>query len=557
MVLFLHYAKKFKWRIFIIILLSVLNGLVSIAILNFINTKLLNTDSFGVYTFIAFLLTLVAFLAVQTIAQISIAAFGHKIVFLLRKQLVKQIIDSSYQQVKSQGKGKILASLNGDIDNISRIFMNLPDVIQGAVLALCTGFYLGHLSLSLLAVTIVCCGLILLGMHLIVKTVVLNFKKYRATKDFLSTDYQAILDGHRELKLNNKRASKFYEQKLTPHAENSRAAIVKTDFFHYLGNNYFDVSILALVGLIFFLAYNFNLATIETTITFAVTILFIRNFIGQAVSSISDISLGFVSIQKIQQLEFSPYVEEFSEQNALNPNWQTIRFENVTYTYPKEQNAADANKEVQQFSLEPVNFTLKRGELTFLIGKNGSGKSTLSLLLSGLVEPTSGTIYVDNTPITPELASSYRGMISSVFSDFYLFHELPTDDSEETNALIDQWLNLLEMKEKVEVIAQNLSTTSLSTGQRKRLALLVAIAEQRSFMILDEWAADQDPSFRYTFYHQILPLIKEKGITVFAISHDDAYFDIADNIYLISKGKLKLLNAEERKTEAHLAVENY
>ncbi|RIY33274.1 hypothetical protein CJP74_02275 [Psittacicella melopsittaci] len=556
MPLILHYAKRFKWRIAVIIFLSILNGLASIAILNFINTKLLNADSFGFTTFIAFVFTLIAFLFIQTLAQICLAALGHKIVFLLRRQLIKQIIDSSYQQIRNQGKAKILASLNTDIDNISRIFMNLPDVIQGAVLAICTGFYLAHLSAPLLGVTVICFAIMLLGMHFIVRTVVRSFKKYRATKDFLSADYQAVLDGHRELKLNNKRAHKFYEQRLTPHAENSRALIVRTDFFHYLGNNYFDVMVLILVGLIFYLAYAFALATIETTITFAVTILFVRNFISQAVASISDITIGFVSTQKIQQLDFAPFTPEFSGQDALNPNWQTIRFENVTYTYPKQQNEVEGSKQTSQFALKPLNFTLKRGEVTFLIGKNGSGKSTLALLLSGLVEPTSGKIYVDNTPLTPELFHSYRGMISSVFSDFYLFNEIPADDTPETNALIEQWLDLLQIREKVEIIDQSLSTTSLSTGQRKRLALLVAIAEQRSFMILDEWAADQDPAFRYTFYHQILPLIQKRGVTIFAISHDDAYFDMADNIFLINKGELRILNAQERLTEAHLAVEN-
>ncbi|RIY31038.1 hypothetical protein CKF54_08020 [Psittacicella hinzii] len=557
MPLFLHYLKLFKFRIFGIFCLSLLSGLTSIAVLNYINNKLLSPSNFDMLNLIVFIAILLAFLCLQVIVQFAISTLGHRIVFLLRKRIVKQIIDSSYQNIKSQGKDRILASLNSDLDSISRVFIHLPDLTQGIVIGLCTGIYLAYLSIPLLLITIVALAVILFGMHLIVAKVVKNFTIYRNTKDYLTADYQTVLDGHRELKINNSKAKQFYLKRFVNNAEASRRTIVRTDFFHFLGNNFFDVMVLMLVGVIFFLAYSFNLASIEKATTFAVTILFIRNFISAAVSSIADISLGVVSIGKLNKLEFVDFSEDFNEQDLINPNWQTIRFENVTYTYPKA-NPLDNNQQkakVEQFSLEPLNFTLKRGEVTFLIGKNGSGKSTLSLLLSGLVEPTGGTIYVDEQAInTPELSHSYRGLLTSIFSDFYLFAEI-AKDGEESEKLIDQWLDILEIRGKVEVINQTLSTTSLSTGQRKRLALLTAIAEQRSFIILDEWAADQDPYFRSVFYRQIIPQIKQMGITVFAISHDDAYFDVADNIFLINQGKLRILNDSERLTEAHKAVE--
>src|SRR5262245_32005195 len=68
-------------------------------------------------------------------------------------------------------------------------------------------------------------------------------------------------------------------------------------------------------------------------------------------------------------------------------------------------------------------------------------------------------------------------------------------------------------------------TVDLSSGQRKRLALVVSLLEKRPILLLDEWAADQDPEFRRKFYYDLLPALNRAGVTVVAISHDDRYLD--------------------------------
>jgi putative pyoverdin transport system ATP-binding/permease protein len=87
----------------------------------------------------------------------------------------------------------------------------------------------------------------------------------------------------------------------------------------------------------------------------------------------------------------------------------------------------------------------------------------------------------------------------------------------------------LQIEHKVQIKDGVLSTTNLSQGQRKRLALLTAYLEDRPIFLFDEWAADQDPIFRDIFYHQLLPDLKQRGKLVFAISHDDRYFHLADS----------------------------
>lgn len=110
------------------------------------------------------------------------------------------------------------------------------------------------------------------------------------------------------------------------------------------------------------------------------------------------------------------------------------------------------------------------------------------------------------------------------------------------------------MKDKLLLDGQTINNLQLSQGQKKRLALLLAIAEERDFILLDEWAADQDPQFRRIFYHQLLTYLREMGKTVLAISHDDHYFEKADRLLEMRQGKLSELSGAERVSVSRDAV---
>ncbi|WP_459987427.1 ATP-binding cassette domain-containing protein [Komagataeibacter kakiaceti] len=115
---------------------------------------------------------------------------------------------------------------------------------------------------------------------------------------------------------------------------------------------------------------------------------------------------------------------------------------------------------------------------------------------------------------------SYRQLFATVFTDYFLFENLPHPD-ERTLALAAYWGERLGLTHKVRLEQSRFSTTDLSTGQRGPLALVQALAEHRPVLMLDEWAADQDPVFRRVFYTEILPELKAAGRTLIVISHDD------------------------------------
>ncbi|MBV9241949.1 MAG: ATP-binding cassette domain-containing protein [Acidobacteria bacterium] len=210
------------------------------------------------------------------------------------------------------------------------------------------------------------------------------------------------------------------------------------------------------------------------------------------------------------------------EARAVEPSrgFQKIEFRNVVFRYLDKWSDA-------VFQVGPIDFTLQSGDLVFITGGNGSGKSTFMKLLCGLYKPDSGEITFDGVRVNDSTRQAYRELIAAIFPDYHLFEKLygvPDPDPAEVDSLLTQF----RLRDKTHLTDHQFSTLDLSAGQRKRLALIVSLLEKRPLLLLDEWAADQDPEFRRKFYYDLLPELKRTGETVVAISHDDRYLDEMD-----------------------------
>src|SRR5690606_14268672 len=111
--------------------------------------------------------------------------------------------------------------------------------------------------------------------------------------------------------------------------------------------------------------------------------------------------------------------------------------------------------------------------------------------------------------------------------------------ADDIQRMASQHLKELELTEKVKIQDNRFSTTQLSDGQRKRLALIVSFLENRELYVFDEWAADQDPSFKEVFYHTMLAQLGKQNKAVVVITHDDRYFHLADTIVHLEEGKIR------------------
>jgi ABC-type siderophore export system fused ATPase/permease subunit len=123
------------------------------------------------------------------------------------------------------------------------------------------------------------------------------------------------------------------------------------------------------------------------------------------------------------------------------------------------------------------------------------------------------------------------------------------------NALATRYLDALGLAHKVKVESGQFTTTSLSAGQRKRMALVSSYLEDRPVCLFDEWAADQYPTFKRIFYRELLPELKSRGKTVIVISHDDAYFDCADRIVTLFEGTLTIVDTPAERSSQSIHAE--
>ncbi len=538
----LELLKQNKFKFISFLLFSFISSAVGVLTLIFINDYLLkNTQNIPILYFIALL---IVFFLSSTIVELGLSVFGQNFIFKMQRRVVKQILDTPLLKVAKVGKARILASLGSDVRNVSFGLLRLPDFLQSSILILCTSVYLCYLSPQIFTLCAIWIIVVFTINNFLMMKVYAYFRKARENDDALQNNYQNILDGHKELLINRYRAKLYYEDEFENNARSKKKNNTLGNLFNNLSSNFTNVALLALVGVEFYLALEFKWASVAEATTIALSILFLRTPLVSMIGSFPTLLLAKIALDKIAKLELDDYKEHFEKTNFIK-DWRQISFKNTSFSY-------DDN-----FHLNPVNLDLKKGELIFLIGKNGSGKSTFCMLLTGLFKPSEGEIFVDDMKIDDDNLDIYRSLVSAVFSDFHLFTKTLAKEKFADEEKIASWLEFLELKGKTRVEDHELVLTKLSTGQKKRLAMLIALLEERDILVLDEWAADQDPVFRRFFYKKLLPLLKEQGKTIFAITHDDAYFDSADRIFLAEEGNISELKGENIKELARNLVEKF
>jgi putative ATP-binding cassette transporter len=128
-------------------------------------------------------------------------------------------------------------------------------------------------------------------------------------------------------------------------------------------------------------------------------------------------------------------------------------------------------------------------------------------------------------------------MFSPIFTDYHLFKRV-LGQTKVDEKRVSELLARTELEGKTSIVDGRVTNLNLSTGQRKRLALVLGTLDDRPIHLFDEWAADQDPVFRKFFYEVLLPQMAREGKTILAATHDDHYFHVADQVHVMEYGKL-------------------
>ncbi|MDF5728184.1 MAG: cyclic peptide export ABC transporter [Rhizonema sp. PD38] len=473
-------------------------------------------------------------LITSIISQIMLTRLSQTAVFQLRMRLSQQILSSELSHLERLGNFRLLATLTEDVQAVSNAVYIIPFLCIDIATVVGCMLYLTWLSWAVLLM--VCCILVLvMGTNQwLLKTGQRLFILAREDQDQLFKHFRTITEGIKELKLHYIRRQAFLNQDLQPTAIALRRHNVRGQILFSISMSWGKLLLFFAIGFILFALPTLLVVSRQTLAGCILTFTYLMLPMENIVKDFPQISKASVALQKIDSLGLSlaSRSEVSTVPPPINSNWHSLEFKGVTHTYGREQ-------EDNNFILGPVNLKFYPKELVFIVGGNGSGKSTLAKLITGLYTPEDGEIWLDGELITEHHREWYRQHFSVVFADFYLFDKLLGLEQTLLDHQAHEYLKLLQLDHKVKVKNGQLSTTSLSQGQRKRLALLTAYLEDRPIYLFDEWAADQDPIFKDIFYTEMLPKLRERGKTVLVISHDDRYFYVADRIIKLDYGKVE------------------
>jgi putative pyoverdin transport system ATP-binding/permease protein len=483
---------------------------------------------------LGFMMLAATFFITNLTSQFLLVRLSTGAIYKLRLQISSWILASPLRHLEELGTNRLLATLTEDIQVIANGVFNVPTLCVNAAIVLASLAYLAWLSVWVCLGTLVFMSLGVSLDKLLFNRALRLFTIAREEHDKLMQHFQAITSGIKELKLHSQRREDFITEDLQATAATLRAYGIRSYSILVFSSGFGELLFLMLLGILVYGLPQIRPASAELLSSYVLTIAYMMRPLINILSISQSLIQAGVALRKIETLglSLSSSAEAMVCINNHRPQqFDRIEIQQATHRY---QLAGEENN----FSLGPIDLTIAPSEIVFIVGGNGSGKSTLAKLLTGLYLPDSGEIRLNGIPIDDRNREMYRQLFSTVFADFYLFDRLVGLQQADIDKRAKIYLERLQLTDKVVVRDGKLSTTALSQGQRKRLALLTAYLEDRPIYLFDEWAADQDPTFREIFYQQLLPELKQRGKAVIVISHDDRYFHLADRLLKLEYGQI-------------------
>ena len=245
-----------------------------------------------------------------------------------------------------------------------------------------------------------------------------------------------------------------------------------------------------------------------------------------------------VAMDRIDEI-FSINKVEYRKDGEVGKPVDVI-FNKVGFSYPNEN-----DQQVRQTVLEDFSEKINEGESVALVGATGSGKSTLVMLMSGLIEPTSGNITLGNANVGelgPDFVSDH---IASVFQETFLFasslRENLTLDADVSDSDIYSALQVASAQDFVSELPQGIETiigergVTLSGGQRQRIAIARALLRKPSVLVLDDATSAVDPKVEAEILQNMK---KETNCSLLVIAHRLATIRLAERVIFIDNGRV-------------------
>jgi putative pyoverdin transport system ATP-binding/permease protein len=471
------------------------------------------------------LVGLVGMLGTSMLAQTSIQALSGRALRDLQVELAARMIAAPLRKLEIVGPARLLAVQLGDAQSISGGIFVIPLLLSNSVVLLaCLGF-LASRSGILIAVLLSVIVLLFLTVVLISAAARRRDRLARIQSDELIGHVRYTTEGAKELKMSRARRESFLSDDLKVSAEKQERVFFAASTLHVLSSNVGRVLIFLAIIAVAIAGARAKIPHQEVQ-TFGFVVLYAAGPLAVLLGNAPAVLRALVALETIRALGFELSAEAAPTHTERPVTPSPAKLVGVSHSYSREDGS--------QFVLGPLDFEVRPGELVFVVGGNGTGKSTLVKLLTGLYTPETGEIRLGDDVIGDELAAWYREHFSTVFYDYALPSEVPLAKDAEFDELLSG-VGLQHLRQRGERVRP----AELSTGQRRRLALVFALRESRPLYVFDEWASDQDPEFKEHFYKTVLQKLRAAGKGIVVVSHDDRYYDTADRVVRLENGQVQ------------------
>jgi len=196
------------------------------------------------------------------------------------------------------------------------------------------------------------------------------------------------------------------------------------------------------------------------------------------------------------------------------------------------------------YAVNNINLTIEDGEYVTILGPSGCGKTTLIKTVSGILRPTEGKVLFDGRDVTDVPLEDRDN--AYVFQNIALFSNMTNRENAEYSPRVhdipipekrkvaEKYLELVDMLSRAEMFPQE-----LSGGEQQKVAIARALSSGSKTLMLDEPLSALDARVRMELRYEIRRLVKELGITVLHVTHDqEEAMSVSDKIVLMKSGKV-------------------